>query len=149
MRFASGPQSSLWSDYGLTTYIFRVCKRGRVTRTPCYVHNSRARQGQLSVLRVLLFVADKLCVVQLVRRSSERPSIMLWLIVIAYACFPSCVGGFTDIVVFGDSLSDDCTHGASNVVDEVLETDQVLTALTLTVLYGHLCMHMLHGHILG
>ena len=43
----------------------------------------------------------------------------------ALACCHACAGAFTDIVLFGDSLSDDCTHGASDVVDEVLDTDQV------------------------
>ncbi len=31
----------------------------------------------------------------------------------------------TDIVAFGDSLTDDCTHGASALVDSVLDTNQV------------------------
>lgn len=52
------------------------------------------------------------------------PSLGLQLL-FALACCQACAGGFTDIVLFGDSLSDDCTHGASTVVDEVLDTDQV------------------------
>ena len=52
------------------------------------------------------------------------PSLVLQLL-FAFACCQACAGGFTDIVLFGDSLSDDCTHGASYVVDEVLDTDQV------------------------
>ncbi len=32
---------------------------------------------------------------------------------------------FRKLAVFGDSLSDDCTHGASRLVDELLDTDQV------------------------
>ncbi len=31
-----------------------------------------------------------------------------------------------NIVAFGDSLTDDCTHGASALVDSVLNTNQVL-----------------------
>ena len=31
-----------------------------------------------------------------------------------------------NIVAFGDSLTDDCTHGASALVDSVLDTNQVL-----------------------
>ena len=32
---------------------------------------------------------------------------------------------FKNLAVFGDSLSDDCTHGASQLVDDLLDTDQV------------------------
>lgn len=32
---------------------------------------------------------------------------------------------FRNLAVFGDSLSDDCTHGASRLVDYLLDTDQV------------------------
>ncbi len=32
----------------------------------------------------------------------------------------------SNIVAFGDSLTDDCTHGASALVDSVLDTNQVL-----------------------
>lgn len=31
---------------------------------------------------------------------------------------------FRNLAVFGDSLSDDCTHGASRLVDDLLDTDQ-------------------------
>lgn len=37
----------------------------------------------------------------------------------------TCKSALTDIVLFGDSLSDDCSHGASTVVDGALGTDQV------------------------
>ena len=34
-------------------------------------------------------------------------------------------GAVSNIVAFGDSLTDDCTHGAAALVDSVLDTDQV------------------------
>ena len=46
-------------------------------------------------------------------------------ILFSYAFYQVCAGTFTDIVLFGDSLSDDCTHGASSIVDGILHTDQV------------------------
>lgn len=32
---------------------------------------------------------------------------------------------FRNLAVFGDSLPDDCTHGASRLVDDLLDTHQV------------------------
>ena len=37
----------------------------------------------------------------------------------------SRTSAFTNLAAFGDSLSDDCTYGASRLVDDLLDTDQV------------------------
>ena len=40
-------------------------------------------------------------------------------------------GAISNIVAFGDSLTDDCTHGASALVDSVLDTNQVYLSVQL------------------
>ena len=64
--------------------------------------------------------------------TASMPSTSLHLL-FAVACCQACAGAYTDIVLFGDSLSDDCTHGASQVVDEALSTDQVMSPPTVHV----------------
>ena len=45
------------------------------------------------------------------------------LLVLSACCLQA--NAFSSIVAFGDSLTDDCTMGVSQVVDDALNTDQV------------------------
>lgn len=45
------------------------------------------------------------------------------LLVLSTLCLQA--NAFSSIVAFGDSLTDDCTMGVSQLVDEALDTDQV------------------------
>ena len=38
------------------------------------------------------------------------------------------IGATTQIVAFGDSLTDDCTHGTKQIIDAALNTTAVSTA---------------------
>lgn len=103
----------------------------------CHLHPSVARQLQVTVhmhfylqvprdrafgVDVALHIYFVVC--RTFAHIADMPSGILRLL-LAVAWYQICVRGFTDIVLFGDSLSDDCTHGASSTVDEALNTDQV------------------------
>lgn len=55
-----------------------------------------------------------------------RLSVALALLV---SVFSLRVGAVTQIVAIGDSLTDDCNHGAKQVVDAALDSTAVSTAL--------------------
>lgn len=48
-------------------------------------------------------------------------------LLIALATLLTSISAFSSIAMFGDSLSDDCTHGASRLIDDFYDTDQVTT----------------------
>lgn len=45
-------------------------------------------------------------------------------LLVAVATLLTGVRAFSKIAMFGDSLSDDCTHGASRLIDDFYDTDQ-------------------------
>ncbi len=59
-------------------------------------------------------------------RSSRRVQAMSRVVVLlAVLALSIQADAVSNIVAFGDSLTDDCTHGASALVDSVLDTNQV------------------------
>ena len=63
---------------------------------------------------------------------SAAAAISAVYIVLSTVCLQA--NAFSDIVAFGDSLTDDCTMGASQVVDNALNTDQVRTDISKSML---------------
>lgn len=47
------------------------------------------------------------------------------MVLLAVSALSIQAGAVSNIVAFGDSLTDDCTHGASALIDSVLDTNQV------------------------